>query len=243
LGSGSACLRGALCVAPFEKMPRFTQIRSGTSPQVTWRPRSAACPRNAPPTRCHPTIRLGGPWGNGSYVQFLPAPPQAATSSVAICQTNCGWPRIVWGLCQPRGGTKSVRRVAPSLGSGSAWLRGALCLAPFEKMPRFTEIRSGTSPQVTWRSRSAACLRYAPPTWCHRIIPLRHSWRNGSCVHFMPAPSKADPGSVAICLANSGWPLTDSAWSNRRVAPIWSRTPVRGSTQQGTTQGRVPNGF
>jgi len=92
LGSGSACLRGALCVAPFEKMPRFTQIRSGTSPQVTWRPRSAACPRNAPPTRCHPTIRLGGPWGNGSYVQFLPAPPQAATSSVAICQTNCGWP-------------------------------------------------------------------------------------------------------------------------------------------------------
>jgi hypothetical protein len=188
LGSGSAGLRGALCLAPFEKMPRFTQIRSGTSPQVTWRSRSAACQGYAPPTRCHPTIRLGALWGNGSYVQFLPAPPQAATSSVAICLANSGWPltESAW----------SIRRVAPIwfgimptwespqlssgggtiLESGSARLSGALCLAPFEKMPRHTQIRSGTSSQVTWRSWSTACPRYAPPTWCHPTIQLGRPW-------------------------------------------------------------------
>jgi hypothetical protein len=55
-----------------------------------------------------------------------------------------------------RGWPQFSSRGGPILGSGSAGLRGALCLAPFEKMPRFTQIRSGTSPQVTWRSRSAA---------------------------------------------------------------------------------------
>jgi hypothetical protein len=184
LGSGSACLRGALCVAPFEKMPRFTQICSDTSPQVTWRTWSAACRMYAPPTWCHPTIRLGGPWGNGSYVQFLSAPPQAATSSVAICLANCGWPLTESAL--------SIRWVAPIwfgimptwespqlssgggtiLRIGSARWRGALCLAPFEELPRFTQICLGRSPLVTWRTGSAAYPRYAPRTWCHPSIPL-----------------------------------------------------------------------
>jgi hypothetical protein len=80
-------------------------------------------------------------------------------------------------------------------------------------------------------------------TWCHPTIRLGRPWGNGSYVQSLSAPPEADPGSVAICLANCGWPLTDLAWSNRRVAPIWSRTLVRGNTQQGTTQGRVPNGL
>ncbi len=168
MGSGSARLRGALCLAPFEKMPRFMQIRSDTSSQVTWRSWSTACPRYAPRTWCHPTIRLGRPWGNGSYVQSLSALPQGATSSVAICLANCGWPltdsawsirRVapIWFGIVPTWGWPQVSSGGgPILGSGSACLRGALCLAPFEKMPRFKQIRSGTSPQVTWRSRSAA---------------------------------------------------------------------------------------
>ena len=107
------------------------------------------------------------------------------------------------------------------MGSGSARLRGALCLAPFEKMPRFMQIRSDTSSQVTWRSWSTACPRYAPRTWCHPTIRLGRPWGNGSYVQSLSALPQGATSSVAICLANCGWPLTDSAWSIRRVAPIW----------------------
>ena len=164
MGSGSARLRGALCLAPFEKMPRFMQIRSDTSSQVTWRSWSTACPRYAPPTWCHPTMQLGRPWRNGSPVHFLPAPPKATFSSLAICLANCVWPRFGSGWCQPERGPNSVRRVAPSWG---AVQRGYLALfdwRPLNKRSGFRGFepapsRRGVVDRGRWLGRNPANCR------------------------------------------------------------------------------------
>jgi hypothetical protein len=58
-------------------------------------------------------------------------------------------------------------------------------------------------------------------TWCHPTIRLGRPRRNGSYGQFPSAPPKSSLSSVAVCQTNCGEPLTDSAWCNRRVAPIW----------------------
>ena len=115
----------------------------------------------------------GTPLEPGATPQFSSDAPGEMVHAFTFCQLLLMPASARWqSAIQTAGGPNLVRPGArrgvapiqfgvssadgPILGSGSACLRGALCLAPFEKMPRYTRIRSGTSSQVTWRSRSAA---------------------------------------------------------------------------------------
>ncbi len=105
------------------------------------------------------------------------------------------------------------------LGSGSARLSGALCLAPFEKLPFFSQIRSGSSGPMSWHSWSA---NWEGPNRGVATVRIR-GWHHLEEQHGATRESSHVPEQP--CHTYPFMPMDASfrptTGRNRRVAPFW----------------------